>query len=64
LVGSSPVSIRNLPLSQVNAALLDELVTNAVAESRVLDYKERLPGASDADKRELLGDVTAFAKTA
>lgn len=64
MVGSSPVSIHGLPLSQVNAALLDELVTNAVAESRVLDYKERLPGDSDADKRELLGDVTAFANTA
>jgi predicted HTH transcriptional regulator len=35
-----------------------------VAESRVLDYKERLPGDSDADKREMLADVTAFANSA
>jgi hypothetical protein len=35
-----------------------------VAESRYLDYKERLPGDSDEDKRELLADVTAFANTA
>ena len=35
-----------------------------MAESRYLDYKERLPGDSDEDKRELLADVTAFANTA
>jgi len=58
------MSIHHLPLTQVNAALLDELIANTVAESRVLDYKERLPGDSDADKRELLADVTAFANSA
>jgi predicted HTH transcriptional regulator len=58
------MSIHDLPLSQVNAEALDALVANAVAESRHLDYKERLPGDSDADKRELLADVTAFANTA
>jgi hypothetical protein len=58
------MSIHHLPLTQVDAALLDELVANTVAESRMLDYKERLPGDSDADKRELLADVTAFANSA
>lgn len=58
------MSIHDRPLTQVNAALLDELLANAVAESRLLDYKETLPGDSDKEKRDLLADVTAFANTA
>jgi len=58
------MSIHDLPLSEVNAEALDALVANAVAENRYLDYKERLPGDGDADKRELLADVTAFANSA
>lgn len=61
---SAGMSIHGIPLAQVNAALLESLRANAVAESRQLDYKERLPGESDDDKRELLADVTAFANTA
>jgi hypothetical protein len=58
------MSIHHLPLAQVTAALLEELRVNAVAESRMLDYKETLPGESDKDKKDLLADVTAFANTA
>ena len=58
------MSIHDVPLSQVDARTLDALVANAVAESRYLDYKERLPGDSDADKKEFLADVTAFANSA
>src|SRR6266511_1348956 len=64
MVGSPGMSIHGIPLGQVNAALLESLRENAVAESRQLDYKERLPGERDDDKRELLGDVTALANTA
>ena len=39
------------------------LITNKVSESRMLDYKETLPGNSDAQKREFLCDVSAFANT-
>lgn len=58
------MSIHGIPLAQVNAALLESLRENAVAESQQLDYKESLPGNSDDDKRELLGDVTALANAA
>jgi predicted HTH transcriptional regulator len=44
--------------------VLDELVANAVAESRLLDYKEQLPGGGDPDKKEFLADVTSFANSA
>jgi hypothetical protein len=58
------MSIHHLPLAQVTAAVLEELRVNTVVESRMLDYKETLPGESDMDKRELLADVTAFANSA
>lgn len=40
---------------------IDALVSNAVPESRTLDYKESLPGNSDSDKKEFLADVSSFA---
>ena len=45
----------------IEKADVDALVANAVSESRVLDYKEALPGGTDADKREFLADVSSFA---
>ena len=64
VIASYPMSIQNVPLGQVDAALLQGLVENAVPESRYLDYKETLTIGSDAEKRDVLGDVTAFANTA
>jgi hypothetical protein len=40
------VSLYGLPLSEIDAARLESLRENAVAESRTLDYKERLPRPS------------------
>src|SRR5688500_15124950 len=40
------------------------LIENGVGESRTLEYKEQLPGGTDADKREFLADVSAMANTA
>jgi hypothetical protein len=40
------------------------LIDNGVAESQVVEYKRELPGSADADKREFLADVSAFANTA
>ena len=37
------------------------MVADKVAESRTLDYKEKLPGQSDGDKKEFLADITSFA---
>ncbi len=54
----------NLPLEQIDATLLETLKANAVREMRQLEYKETLPGNSDDDKREFLGDVTSFANSA
>jgi hypothetical protein len=40
--------------------LLD-LIEAKRAEGAQLDYKRELPGASDADKKEFLSDVSSFA---
>ena len=56
--------IFNLPLTQIDAAQLETLRADAVREGRQLEYKETLPGNSDDDKREFLGDVTSFANAA
>lgn len=53
----------SLPVDQIDAARLDALKADDVREGRQLDYKEMLPGNCDDDKREFLGDVTAFANT-
>lgn len=54
----------NLPLVQIDAARLETLRVDGVREGRQLEYKEALPGSSDEDKREFLGDVTSFANGA
>ena len=54
----------NLPLAQIDAALLETLRADGVREGRQLEYKEMLPGNSDDDKREFLSDVTSFANAA
>lgn len=40
---------------------LTELLTNQVPESKLLDYKEKLPGVSKEEKIDFLGDVSSFA---
>ena len=44
-----------------NRSDIDQLVADKVAESRTLDYKEKLPGQSDGEKKESLADITSFA---
>jgi hypothetical protein len=51
------------PLSAVAEADLTALISNGVAEGRMIDYKRVLPGNSDADKKEFLADVSSFANT-
>ncbi|MBI4024011.1 MAG: ATP-binding protein [Verrucomicrobia bacterium] len=51
----------NKNFDQIEKADIEALVAHAVGESRMLDYKESLPGGVDADKREFLADVSSFA---
>jgi hypothetical protein len=51
-------------LDQLTADNIDALVAASVREDSDLDFKEGLYGTSDADKRDLAGDVAALANAA
>ncbi|MCJ7507274.1 MAG: ATP-binding protein [candidate division Zixibacteria bacterium] len=48
-------------LDTIDERDLQSLVDNQVAEGKVLEYKEALPGSSDDNKKEFLFDVSSFA---
>lgn len=52
------------PLSLIGPDELDRLIANKVPESVSLEYKQSLPSGSDADRKEFLADVSAFANSA
>jgi len=51
------------PLADVEASTLQSLVTGSVREDTDLDFKEKLYGQGDPEKRDLSGDVAAMANT-
>jgi len=51
------------PLGQITEQDINDLITNKIPENKTLEYKEALPGNSDADKKECTADITAFANT-
>ena len=53
----------NKRFEAINKTDIEALILNEVAESRTLEYKEKLPGNSDDEKKEFLKDVSAFANT-
>lgn len=40
---------------------IEFLISNKTAEMKTLEYKEKLPGHSDSEKKEFLADVSSFA---
>ncbi|MGB3208426.1 MAG: ATP-binding protein [Crinalium sp.] len=42
---------------------IESLIINQVPESRTIEYKEKLPGNSDEDKKEFLADISSFANS-
>lgn len=50
-------------LSEIASEDFDALISNAVPEGKMLEYKRDLPGGTDADKKEFLADVSSFANT-
>lgn len=49
------------PWNDIGKDDIDALVADEVREGRTLDYKEKLPGNADKDKKEFLADVSSFA---
>lgn len=51
------------PLDQITLADLQELISERWPEGKAVEYKRDMYGRSDADKKELLKDVSSFANT-
>ena len=49
------------PIGTIGSEDFERLKANGVAEGRTLEYKEALPGATDAERKEFLNDVSSFA---
>ena len=49
------------PLDSPGLADIERLVELSVAESKVIEYKEVLPGTRDSDTKKFLQDVCSFA---
>ncbi len=52
------------PFDKIENSDIEALISNEVPEGRKLDYKEALPGPTDAEKKEFLADVSSFANAA
>ncbi len=55
------MALERLDFENINEADLTELLTAQVPEGLRIEYKQALYGNSDADRKELLKDVSAFA---
>ena len=55
------MSLNNKPLDLLGEADIRSLMEDEVPESKVIDYKKRLPGPSVLEKKEFLRDVSSFA---
>jgi Schlafen, AlbA_2 len=51
------------PIDKIALADVERLIADAVPEGKDIEYKSILPGGTDADKKEFLADVSAFANT-
>jgi len=49
------------PLDRIEERDLRSLVENEVKEGLRIEYKETLPGGTDAEKKEFLADASSFA---
>lgn len=48
-------------IDKISEGDLQSLVDNSVLEKKTLEYKQKLPGNKDSDKKEFLADVSSFA---
>ena len=55
--------LRGTRVGRLSADDITGVVADETQESRVLEYKEQLAFSGDADKKEFLADVSAFANT-
>lgn len=47
-------------IQEITEEDLQSLIDNSVPEGKTIEYKQKLPGNSDSDKKEFLADVSSF----
>lgn len=57
------MALEGRAFEEISEADLIELVTNAVPEGLLVEYKQSVYGGSDAEKKEFLKDISAFANS-
>ncbi len=58
------MSLLEKQLEEISEADLHFLIESEVVENRTIEYKRGIPGRKDADKKELLADVSSFVNSA
>jgi predicted HTH transcriptional regulator len=53
----------NVPIDKIQAEHIQNLITNSVPESKIIDFKRDYHLETDKEKGEFLADVSAFANT-
>ena len=49
------------PINEITEEDLKGLIENEVTEQKTLEYKQKLPGKADSEKKEFLADISSFA---
>jgi hypothetical protein len=57
------MALLHIPLSQIDEARLQVLITAGAAESCTIEYKRTIYGNAHADYSEFLADTSSFANT-
>ncbi len=52
------------PFDEITKEDIERLVTDQRREGREIDYKQKLPGGSDGERKEFAADATSFANAA
>src|ERR1017187_7453994 len=60
---NTSMDLLTFPIENIDAATLEALISDKVAEGKLVDYKSALPGGSDSERTEFLADVSSFANT-
>ena len=55
------MALSNKPLEALAEADLQALIADQVAEDKTIEYKEKLPSSTYADRKEFAADVSSFA---
>ena len=63
-MGQKIMLIHGKPFSELDAADLQSIIDDQLAEGKTVEYKSALPGNSDRDKKEFLADVSSFSNSA